>query len=229
MARSQDTLYLENTKLVHEVLVDKLTIPWDMNWGPDGWIWFNERDGHIYRLHPDTKEIQEIFVVTETYQSWDNSGFHAFALHPEFPMVPYVYTHYTYDEYGSRLVRYTFSFDENTLVNPVVLLDQIPGNSSHNGSRILFDENHNILLSMGDAFSNMEAQKLNSLSGKILCLDQTGMPCEDNPFNDNFTYSYGHRNPQGLCYGRDGIIYSSEHGEATDDELNVIVKGKNYG
>lgn len=228
-SQAQDTVFLEETKLVHEVLVEKLTIPWDMNWGPDGWIWFNERDGHIYRLNPDTKELQEIYVISETFQSWDNSGFHAFALHPEFPMIPYIYTHYTYDDYGSRLVRYTFSFDENTMVNPLVLMDQIPGNSSHNGSRILFDKDYNILLAMGDAFNNIEAQKLNNVSGKILCLDQAGNPCPDNPYPDNFIYSYGHRNPQGLCYGRDSIIYSSEHGEATDDELNVIFKGKNYG
>jgi glucose/arabinose dehydrogenase len=40
--------------------------------------------------------------------------------------------------------------------------------------------------------------------------------------------SIGHRNPQGLVFANN-ILYSSEHGPSTDDEVNMIVKGRNYG
>src|SRR3954469_18817856 len=42
-------------------------------------------------------------------------------------------------------------------------------------------------------------------------------------------YSYGHRNPQGLVFGPDGKLYESEHGPNTDDEINLIRAGGNYG
>jgi hypothetical protein len=42
-------------------------------------------------------------------------------------------------------------------------------------------------------------------------------------------YSYGHRNPQGLAFAPDGKLYESEHGPNTDDEVNVIRAGGNYG
>jgi PQQ-dependent dehydrogenase (s-GDH family) len=54
----------------------------------------------------------------------------------------------------------------------------------------------------------------------------------DNPTLGGFKthiYTYGHRNPQGLVFGSDGKLYSSEHGAKVDDELNIIEAGKNYG
>ena len=54
----------------------------------------------------------------------------------------------------------------------------------------------------------------------------------DNPVLNgvrSHVYSYGHRNPQGLAFGPDGTLYSSEHGPGTDDEVNLITAGRNYG
>lgn len=42
-------------------------------------------------------------------------------------------------------------------------------------------------------------------------------------------FSRGHRNPQGLVVARDGVIWSAEHGPAGGDELNILVRGGNYG
>jgi hypothetical protein len=52
---------------------------------------------------------------------------------------------------------------------------------------------------------------------------------DDNPFSESYIWSLGHRNPQGLVFGPSGILYSSEHGPNSDDELNIIEKGGNYG
>ncbi len=47
-------------------------------------------------------------------------------------------------------------------------------------------------------------------------------------------YSFGHRNPQGLVFGSVNggasyILYSSEHGDQSDDEVNIILPHANYG
>ena len=68
--------------------------------------------------------------------------------------------------------------------------------------------------------------------GKILRLNLDGTIPADNPLLNgvrSHVYSYGHRNPQGLQFGPTGLLYSSEHGPSTDDELNLIAAGGNYG
>jgi glucose/arabinose dehydrogenase len=58
---------------------------------------------------------------------------------------------------------------------------------------------------------------------------------DDNPFlsRDNALpeiWSYGHRNPQGLLYDNNtGNLWSIEHGPRGGDEINLVVKGANYG
>ena len=42
-------------------------------------------------------------------------------------------------------------------------------------------------------------------------------------------FTYGHRNPQGIDFGPDGTLYESEHGPKTDDEINILKAGANYG
>jgi hypothetical protein len=52
---------------------------------------------------------------------------------------------------------------------------------------------------------------------------------EDNPIQGSYVWTWGHRNAQGLVISPLGVIYSSEHGTSTDDEVNIIEKGRNYG
>ena len=223
-------LQLQTTRLDVRVLLRNLEIPWDMDWASDGWIWFSEKKGKISRYRPDTGELQEILMIDEVYQSVDNSGLHALALHPEFPQVPYVYVHYTYALEHSRLVRFRFNPASVTLEEKTVLLDKLPAHITHNGSRIVFPPTHDkLFLSLGDAHDPYAAQRLDKLSGKILRMNLDGSVPADNPFPGSLVWSYGHRNPQGLVMVGNGRLYSSEHGEDTDDELNVIEPGQNYG
>lgn len=82
---------------------------------------------------------------------------------------------------------------------------------------------------VGDAGNTGAAQNLDSHAGKILRMTPEGEVPPDNPFPGSLVYSYGHRNSQGLGWGRDGTMYASEFGQDTWDELNVIEAGGNYG
>ncbi len=224
------TLKLDATEVEVRVLLSDLKTPWDMSWSADGWIWFSEKRGKISRYSPESGTLQQVHLIEDVFQSRDNFGLHALALHPEFPTVALVYAHYTYSLKRSRLVRFRFNASAVLLEDSTVLLDNLPANASHNGSRIVFSpQGDSMFLSLGDAFNLEGAQDLNVYSGKILRLNTDGSIPADNPFPDSPIWSYGHRNPQGLVMAGNGKLYSSEHGASDDDELNLIQRGKNYG
>ncbi|MCL5992479.1 MAG: PQQ-dependent sugar dehydrogenase, partial [Bacteroidetes bacterium] len=143
---------------------------------------------------------------------------------------PYVYLIYNYgtkDNTMIKVVRYTYTNDK--LGSPFELIKDIPGAWNHDGSRLWIDpDDWTLYFTMGDAAVGDRAQNLSSLNGKILRMNLDGTIPSDNPFPDSYIWSWGHRNPQGLVVAN-GKIYSSEHGPDTDDELNIIYKGRNYG
>ena len=75
------------------------------------------------------------------------------------------------------------------------------------------------------------AQNEDSMYGKILQISfrdlEKVISNESSSINPNI-YSFGHRNPQGLTKLKKSI-FSVEHGPRGGDELNKIIKGKNYG
>ena len=74
-----------------------------------------------------------------------------------------------------------------------------------------------------------ESQNLQSLEGKILRLNDDGSIPDDNPFEDSPVYSYGHRNPKGMTWDITETFYVTELGPSKNDEINIIIPGKNYG
>ncbi|WP_219816006.1 MULTISPECIES: sorbosone dehydrogenase family protein [unclassified Arthrobacter] len=109
------------------------------------------------------------------------------------------------------------------------ILGGIAAGPVHNGGRIAFGPDGMLYATTGDAGNRGSAQDTESLSGKILRLTPDGAVPEDNPFPGSLVYSYGHRNPQGIAWDAEGTLYSSEFGQNTWDELNVIEAGGNYG
>jgi hypothetical protein len=93
----------------------------------------------------------------------------------------------------------------------------------------LFLKDNTLLMTTGDAQKQSLPQDTNSVVGKILRMNIDGSIPSDNPNPSSYIYSFGHRNAQGLWLAPNGIVYSSEHGPTTDDELNIIVANRNYG
>jgi aldose sugar dehydrogenase len=209
-------------------VINTLNIPWEILWGPDNFIWATERNGRISRINPETGSQTVIHSLTNVYQLGD-AGLLGMVLHPNFPTQPYLYVMYTQSNNNAargRVVR--FNYANNGLTNETILLDNIPASSSHNGSRLLIQNNF-LFVTTGDAGNTSNSQNLNSLAGKILRMNLDGAIPADNPFPNSYVWSYGHRNAQGLLLHPNGNIYSTEHGPTSDDELNLITRGNNYG
>lgn len=217
-----------NADLKTEILTASLSYPWELVYGPDQFIWITERGGKISRLNPANGVVALVGTITEV-NSIGEGGLLGMALHPDFTANPFVYVVYDYgtaSNYKEKVVRYTFS--NGVLISPVILLEQIPASSIHNGSRLLISPDQKLYISTGDANNAAQAQNKASLSGKILRINLDGSIPADNPIAGNPLWSYGHRNPQGLAMAN-GKLYISEHGPNNDDEVNLIQKGKNYG
>jgi glucose/arabinose dehydrogenase len=106
------------------------------------------------------------------------------------------------------------------------------------GSRLAFDQDGNLFVSLGEKFipeARVQAQNLDSYLGKIIKITGDGKPAPGNPFlktkgTKPEIFSYGHRNPEGLDINPEtGELWESEFGPRGGDEINIISPGKNYG
>lgn len=209
------------------VVLSGLQFPWEILWGPDNHIWLTERGGRISRFNPATGQHSPLLTVPDVVTNGEG-GLMGMVLHPSFTVQPYVYIVYNYNnggQYREKVVRYTYN--GGTLQSPFNLIENIPAANIHNGSRLLITGDK-IFITTGDASNTALAQDLSSPSGKILRLNLDGSIPSDNPTPGNPYWSTGHRNPQGLVLVNN-ILYSSEHGPSSDDEINIIEKGRNYG
>lgn len=235
------TLGDESTLEVRTV-AEHLDTPWEVVWGPDEWLWITERAGRISRIDPTTGEKRLLLDLGNDVFEFAGSGMLSMALHPDFGVTPWVYVVYTYrvnpDSSNltmfERLERYEYDALQGKLINPVVLIDSIEATIYHDGSRLLVLPDNTLMMTTGDAANRALPQDHMKLNGKVLRIGLDGSIPEDNPWAGapwpaNLVWSTGHRNAQGLARSPDGTIYSSEHGDDTDDEMNIILKGRNYG
>lgn len=141
-----------------------------------------------------------------------------------------LYAYFTSDDGDNRIVRMDLTGPASapTLGRPVLVLSGIPAAENHNGGRIVLGPDGHLWIGTGDAQQTDNAQDRQSLGGKILRIDLDGRSPADNPFQTP-VWSYGHRNVQGLAFDSAGRLWAGEFGQNTWDELNLVVKGGNYG
>lgn len=219
-----------NTQLDTTTIITGLDIPWEIQYGADGWLWVTERYGRVSRIHPETGEQIVVLDHTSVVSQQGESGMLGMALHPDFPSDSRVYIVYTYNNNGIKERLSYFTYNGQNLTNETILIEGIAGNSTHDGSRLLFMPDGKLMMTTGDAQNQSLPQNPGSLSGKVLRINTDGSIPADNPTPGSYVYSIGHRNAQGLALSADGtILYSSEHGPDTDDEINIIEANRNYG
>lgn len=230
--RPTQTLLPEGVKInennIFEIVADNLQIPWEIVFLPDGNLLVTERLGTLKRIGKEGR----VYII-EGVKHVGEGGLLGVALHPRFSENHWIYLYLTTavgDGLKNRVERYRL--ENNRLSEKKVIIDNIPGAVYHDGGRIAFGPDGYLYITTGDAGNSNLAQNINSLAGKILRLKDNGSIPADNPFG-NASYSYGHRNPQGLAWDGKGRLWATEHGRSGVlsglDELNLIEKGKNYG
>ncbi|MGD1848184.1 MAG: PQQ-dependent sugar dehydrogenase [Salibacteraceae bacterium] len=229
LAQAQVTL--DSTSLQVDTVVTGLDIPWEIHYGADDHLWVTERYGRVTRINPNNGNLQVLLDHTSDVYQVKESGMLGLVLHPDFNNQPYVYIAYTYLQGFSiweRLTRWEYTGGQ--LVNETVLIDNIPANETHDGSRLLILPDETLLMPTGDAQNTANSQNVSNLSGKVLRVNLDGTVPADNPIPGSFVWSWGHRNPQGMVLGGPNQeLYTTEHGPQTDDEFNRMLPGRNYG
>lgn len=225
-----NTVQIGNTFLSLTEEATDLHVPWDLQYDRiNNAIIFSEIKGSIKRFDIYTKKITEIDSITDVFHQ-RTLGLLGMALYQPNNQQAYLYLSYTSKKDSSiysNLYRYNYS-EDGQLSAPKLLL-QIPGNTGHNGSRIIISTDNKVYWATGDAAIDTYAQDSTSLNGKILRLNLDGSIPSDNPIPNSYVYAWGFRNMQGLTNDETGKIYTSEHGDAIEDEVNLILPLKNYG
>jgi PQQ-dependent dehydrogenase (s-GDH family) len=213
----------------------------------------------VVRIDPADGSRAVAVTIDEVLQTAAQDGLQGLALHPRLLRgSDYVYVMYTYDsdagpatERRAKIRRYTYDPAAGVLGDPVDVLTGLPHGPDHGASRIVIGPDGKLYASTGDQGSNflafycapiraqelpvaadVDARNWRGYEGKILRVNLDGSIPTDNPVLNgvrSHVWSYGHRNPQGMAFGPDGSLYASEHGQDTDDEVNRIEGGRNYG
>ena len=221
-------IQLDNSVLGVQTVASGFDVPWEIAWGPDNWIWITEQSGTISRVNPVSGEKKVLLVIPEVWRR-RSTGMLGMALHPDMKSKPLLVVNYTLRRDSipySRLVRY--EWDGDTLINEKLLME-IPANTGHNGSRVVITDKDIVLWASGDIAKDMNAQDIKSLNGKILRINLDGTIPADNPFPESPVWAWGFRNMQGLVMASNGKLYTTEHGDANDDEVNMVEMSRNYG
>ena len=231
----EDAFLFEGDGISVQSWVEGLEIPWSLVFLPDGRALVSERPGRI-RLVKDGKLLEKTYAEIEVAHVGEG-GLMGLALHPDFPKQPYIYAMHTRSK-GNTLHNSVIRLKDHGTggVFDRTIIDGIPGAKFHNGGRIAFGPDKMLHITTGETFDSELAQDLKSLGGKILRVTPEGGIPTDNPFAGSPVYSYGHRNPQGIAWQPGtGRLFESEHGPSGEfghfghDEINIIVKGGNYG
>lgn len=199
-----------------------LNVPWGIAFLPGGDALVSQRDDATIVRISTAGDVTTLGAVPGTAPRGE-AGLLGIALDPDDPTVLYAFVSTSSDD---RVVR--MSLDGDTLGDPVPILTGIPVGSRHHGGRLLFSDDGTIFVATGDAGNGDTAQDRDALGGKILRITRDGEPAPDNPFG-NRTWSYGHRNIEGLAFDAEQRLWATEFGENKADELNLIERGGNYG
>ncbi len=207
---------------VSGTIADGLNVPWGIVFLPAGDALVAQRDaGSIVRVTPGGR-VATVGDIRGSVGGGEG-GLLGLALDPDDDSILFAFVTTAEDD---RVLRIELDGDRLGAVTPI--LTGIPAGGFHHGGRLLFDSDGHLFVATGEAGNPPESQKKDSLGGKILRIDRDGEPAAGNPFG-NRTWSYGHRNVEGIAFDGDGRLWASEFGSSRFDELNLIERGRNYG
>jgi aldose sugar dehydrogenase len=228
------------------VVAGGLSHVWDLGFLPGGQVLVSEREGKLSLLSGTQpgSTVQPVRADLDDVYARGEGGLMGLVVHPDFAQSRRFTTCQTHAEGGSatdvRLVTWQLSADGSAaerVRDPLVGGLPIASSGRHSGCRPTMAADGTLLVGTGDTARGTISQDLNSLGGKVLRIElATGAAPPDNPFVDaqnpaqRLIWDYGHRNVQGVAVQPGtGEAYSAEHGPSSDDEVNRLQPGANYG
>ena len=214
--------------------------PWAMARLADGRLLITEKKGQLKLFNPLTKQKIDILGIPKVAYG-GQGGLGDIALHPNFEKNKLVYLSYAEagkGGYGAVVIRGELDLLDlhPKLKNISRIWEQVPkvSGQGHYSHRILFGQDGKLWISSGERQKFEPAQDMQSNLGKILRLNDDGTIVEGNPFTHQGAiakqvWSLGHRNPLGIAFDAQGKLWDVEMGPRGGDELNIVIRGENYG
>ncbi|MBK5541130.1 PQQ-dependent sugar dehydrogenase [Pseudomonas sp. TH05] len=223
-------------------ITQNLDHPWALAFLPDSQgMLVTERPGHLRLVNADGRISAPLTGVPQVWAK-GQGGLLDVVLSPDFKQDRMVYLSYAEGggeggTAGTAVGRGRLSSDLKSLEGFQVIFRQEPklSTGNHFGSRLVFDRDGYLFITLGENNDRPTAQDLDKLQGKVVRLFADGKVPDDNPFVGQSgvrpeIWSYGHRNPQGAALNPwSGTLWENEHGPKGGDEINIIERGKNYG
>ncbi len=226
---------------LHANAVADFDEPWAMTFLPDQTLLVTTKPGKLFHVTQDGRK-------TEVQGMWDvvyggQGGLGDVVLHPEFEDNGLVYiSNAERVDSGPtagavvRRAKLDRSGSVPKLVEIETIWTQTPKvtGRGHYGHRMVFGPDGMLFITSGDRQKLDPAQDFDQALGKIIRLHDDGRVPDDNPWQDQGElarsfWSIGHRNPLGIDFDAEGRLWAHEMGPRHGDELNLIVKGENYG
>ncbi len=218
-------------------IVSGLEHPWGHAFLPDNRIIITERPGRLRIVesgHLNPEPVAGLPAIAARGQG----GLLDVALHPNFVTNQLVYLSYSAagaSGVGTEVAR--GKLVGNRLEDVEVIFRMTPKSKTgkHFGSRLIFDREGYLYITLGDRGEKKRAQLSDDHAGSVIRLHDDGRVPADNPFvgrqgwqSEKFTL--GHRNMQGAAiHPETGEVWTHEHGPQGGDEVNIIRPGINYG
>ena len=231
-------VFAESLRLRIVTVTEGLEYPWGLAFLPDGKMLVTERPGRLRLVSPDGRLDPRPIGGVPAVAAIGQGGLLDVALHPDFARNGWIYLSYAAHGpggYGTEVVR--ARLEGHALRDAKVVFSMRPKTTTghHFGSRLVFDRQGLLYITLGDRGEMDRAQRLNDHAGSVIRLHDDGRVPADNPFvavpdalPEKFTL--GNRNIQGAAlHPGSGALWAHEHGPQGGDEINIIRAGVNYG
>ncbi len=216
--------------------------PWAMTFLPDGRMLVTEKPGRLFIVTQAGDKSAPVAGVPRVDYG-GQGGLGDVVLHPDFSSNKIVYLSYAEAGHsgtrGAAVARGKLTLNSDgggELSDMKVIWRQQPKvtGRGHYGHRIAFSPDGYLFISSGEREKFDPAQDMQQNLGKIIRLHDDGSVPKDNPYADRGgvtaqIWTLGHRNPLGLAFDAKGRLWNQEMGPRHGDELNLSVKGENYG
>jgi len=221
--------------LITETVASGLDVPWEIVFVPDGRMFFTEQPGRL-RVIENGQLVPTPALDFTGRVPGGEAGMLGLEIDRNFSSNGFLYVFYCYEIASSptgvrcRVARLVMTGNQAREDKTLLDILGVGLGRHHNAGRIKIGPDGLLYVATGDLGEAQRAQDINDPAGKILRITLDGQPASGNPFpSQPLVYTLGHRDPQGLAFDSSGQLYSTEHGNSSHDEVNIIRASGNYG